>query len=367
MKKMITMVFLCCLLAGCNSQTQDTDDTKWNLNATSQTLNNTNAYMRRILPTEEHMITFQTARGEKGDGYLIETIQDNKVDILNNTPSSSCSIEIPDQCSSFIYGLSAPAYYKGKIYWNSTDYNQKDDTYIEGISRSNLDGTDKETIWKFKEDSFYNATTIPNFISFHQNQIFVVYNGVIYMGDIQDFKLKQIAIDGLENVKGLYFEGDTMYIYAENYFDKDLNKEYIFATISYNLKDNKISQIVSDNKETFFIDSNLQFYYGDNCVMLRNLKTNEEKKLSDGYCLFSFHDGDYYILDSILGNDNPYLMILDQDGNILDKKNLEQDKDGHTPQLFMKDKLYVTKDEGISYYEIKDNKILDFKEFVKYK
>lgn len=145
MKRMISFLCIALLLAGCHSQTDEThvDDTNWNLESSSQILNNTNSYMRSFLPTEDHTLAFIKARGEHGDGSLIESLQNGKLEIVNDSPSSACSFTSPDKCSGFVYGMIAPAYYKGKLYWFSNDYDEDSDTYIVGITRSNLDGTQR--------------------------------------------------------------------------------------------------------------------------------------------------------------------------------------------------------------------------------
>lgn len=198
-------------------------------------------------------------------------------------------------------------------------------------------------------------------MTFHNNKIYVVYNGEVYFGDIQSSSLKKASIDGLENVRGLFIEDNSMYVYAENYMDKD--KEHLYVVLKGQL-DMTQMEIISENKETFYIDSHLQFYYGNNCVMMRNMHTNEEQKLADGYCLFIFYDGTHYLLDSILANENPYIMLLDTDGNQLVKKDLIQEKDGHSPQIFVDNKLYVYTGSEYGYYEIKDKQILDYQTYV---
>lgn len=363
MKRLIGFLCIALLLTGCHSQTDQTpaDDTNWNMEASSQILINTNSYMRNLLLTEDHMLAFIKARGERGDGSLIESLQNGKPEIMNDSPSSACSFTSPDKCSGFIYGMIAPAYYKGKLYWFSNDYDQDSDTYIVGITRSNLDGTDRELFYSLKETTYHYSSSVPYFMTFHKNKIYVVYDGEIYFGDIQSSSLKKASIEGLENVRGLYFEDNTMYVYAENYLDKD--KEHLYVVLKGQL-DMTQMEIISENKETFYIDNRLQFYYGDNCVMMRNMHTNEEQKLADGYCLYIFYDGNHYLLDSILGSENPYLMLLDANGNQIVKKDLTFEKDRHSPQIFVDNKLYVYIDGECGYYEIKDKQILDYQTYV---
>ena len=180
-------------------------------------------------------------------------------------------------------------------------------------------------------------------------------------------KFEQIQIPGVNNIIQLYFQGDTAYILTSKY-EKD-GEVFFEVTIECDL-DLQIKKVISQDKNTVFIDEYLQFYTEDLKTYVFNRKTNETKEL--GNTIFGsilYHDGYYIVDNSLYYDDTPRIILMNRDGNIIAEKDLRgSEASFHYPTIFTGDRLYVSRgDSKFGYFPIENEQIKDYVELVKMK
>lgn len=157
MLKLVCMLMTVILCACTSVDKKNTvDDSKYNLDADYSIVHSNFASIKQMEMTKDYILLFPKAleRGKTGEGVIISYLDNDKMEILEANPSSSCSLHNPDACSGFIQG-NFYTVYKDKLYYFMSEYEESSDDLVEYIMRCNFDDTNREKI--FKLPSFSNG------------------------------------------------------------------------------------------------------------------------------------------------------------------------------------------------------------------
>lgn len=356
MKRFLMLLSLFMLL-GCSNK-DDILNSKYKLSANYNELHNSHSAMKTMIQTEENLLFYPKIDYKQNSYNLAMYLDaDDKIAALQNDASKICTKNDLQNCS--YIDIDVPYYYKGYLYSLKTEYNTNTNDYNTYIERCELDGTKSKKVYEFEKDTKGNHMMTSSFIQFHNNRIYILYNDQIYYGNIDNLKLKQWKQEGLKGINSIFMYDEKMYLLADSF---DNGKKLDFDVVLECDLDGNNKEVIYKNALVYFIDENVLFYLNSDewNTYYYNFATKESKMILEGPCPYFLKQEDRYVLDSIMINDAPKILVVNKDGVILGSRELKEDEN-HYPQIFIDNKLYVDMVDGYGYYEITEDGISDLK------
>lgn len=346
MKRLWLVLLLLC--TGCTNVTSNQNN-DWNSVANYQVLRNGMSVMSKMEVTETSILAFPQANiTDEGEVYIPSYIQDDQVILMDQSPSSSCSLEKPTACEYTISGDKTPYYYQGKLYYIGQNYDASTDRFIEAIFQSEVDGSNQKMIYTFNKNEENSEGWNSSFLLFHKGNMYAYHQDTLYIGDLSKNSFHQVSLPNISGIYSLFFVEDTMYVCTEEYDDG--NTIHFYAVLACDLQGN-IKDLVSEDYITYYIDNDVMFYLNkeENCTYMFLRSEHKHIKLLNSPCAYFFSYNDTYVVDGVTFEDNR-LLVVDKQGTIL--KDYTYTDDFHYPQVYTGDKLYVWNNNWFGYYDL---------------
>ncbi len=364
MNKKVNIIFIICtILIGLTSCSKDAyipedNNQNWIKDVSYNELNNSAKVMKSMEVSENQILLFPQT---DIDGYsLITYLDEDKMKIMEANPSNICSLQNPSDCSSAMLSANNFTYYKGKLYYLSTEYSDDTGMVNDVLYVSDLDGMNRKELLNLDE-LLYEYPAVSNYatsIEIHRDTLYMLKGGNLFYTSLKDINPKMIQIEGLKEIRSFYLKDDAIYLYTPTYKIDD--KLQIGVILETSLNNDEV-KIIKEGINFFIgIDEKNLIYVEDEIIYLYNFETKQTKKIIDDKGYYLLISDDYYIFDNTMyAMDDSEIVLFDKDGNQLTSKNIKDEF--HYPQLVKDNKYYVSSSSEFWYYELSDTGISDRK------
>lgn len=368
MKKIKCFIIFCLfLMCGCNPSTNkelsSNAEAKYNgIHNAMQTI--------PMIEVNDHIYVYPIVEGRKKSYYFPLEIKEDGFYSLLQKKYSTCSYDNVDACTSLMnaYNVNMNIYNDQLYFYEKRIEVEKRLNFLLNIDikKSSLDLNNRHneyTIKSFGEPIFYEINyTYPN-IQFHKDKVYACYNNELYIGNINDSELTQFDLVDQKNILKVFFDQDTMFLYARKYIEGSSNYNYVVLQCDLN---GNVQNVLLNNKNVLFVDKDFIFYteknkQKDTELYVYDINEHTHKKILEGAYQHVFKHNDLYLADTM--GYNLYvnrLTLLNDEADIIHDKIYDENR--HVSSLFMGDIYYVYdyNEQWFGYYKIEENGISDF-------